>query len=244
MAYENYELDYPIERSTVTDERTAFIRRVYAHLAGAILAFVALEAFLMNFVITDIQQVAALLGGGTPWGLLFVMIAFIAAGWIARTWARGDNPPAMQYLGLGLYIVAQALIMLPILFIATHFIPNGTSIIWNAGILTLCVFAGLTITVFLTKKDYSGLAPVLAVGTMIAFGVIICGILFGFNLGLFFSFAMVALFSGYILYDTSNVLHHYNTNQHVAAALELFADAAILFFYILRILIELQGNRN
>jgi FtsH-binding integral membrane protein len=46
---------------------------------------------------------------------------------------------------------------------------------------------------------------------------------------------MVAFAGGAILYDTSNILHRYNTNQHVAAALSLFASVALLFWYILRI---------
>ena len=74
--------------------------------------------------------------------------------------------------------------------------------------------------------------------------LIIAGFLFGFNLGLLFSFAMVALASGAILYDTSNVLHHYRTDQHVAGALALFASVALLFYYILYILIQLAGNRE
>ena len=54
--------------------------------------------------------------------------------------------------------------------------------------------------------------------------------------------AMVVLASGYILYDTSNILHHYRTNQHVAAALALFASVALLFWYVIRILIALSGR--
>jgi FtsH-binding integral membrane protein len=46
---------------------------------------------------------------------------------------------------------------------------------------------------------------------------------------------MIVLASGYILYDTSNVLHRYRTDQHVAAALALFASVAILFWYVLRL---------
>ena len=102
----------------------------------------------------------------------------------------------------------------------------------------------MTVSVFITRKDYSFLGPILSVACFIALGVIIAAIIFGFTLGLFFSFAMVALLAGYILYDTSNVIHHYPTNMHVAAALELFADAALMFWYILRILMIVAGNRD
>jgi FtsH-binding integral membrane protein len=46
---------------------------------------------------------------------------------------------------------------------------------------------------------------------------------------------MVALAGGAILFDTSNVLHRYPTDRHVAAALALFASVALMFWYVLRI---------
>jgi FtsH-binding integral membrane protein len=115
-------------------------------------------------------------------------------------------------------------------------------LIYKAGILTAAVFLGLTISVFVTGKDYSFLAPALSVGSMIALGVIVAGIIFGFTLGLFFCFAVVALLCGFILYETSNVLLHHRTDQHVAAALMLFSSVATLFWWILRILMEFRGN--
>ena len=54
-------------------------------------------------------------------------------------------------------------------------------------------------------------------------------------IGLLFSGAMVVLAGGYTLYYTSNVLHHYRTDQHVAASLALFSAVALMFWYILRI---------
>ena len=55
-------------------------------------------------------------------------------------------------------------------------------------------------------------------------------------------FAMVALMSGYILYETSFVLLHHRTDQPVAAAVMLFSSVATLFYYILRILMELNSR--
>ena len=67
--------------------------------------------------------------------------------------------------------------------------------------------------------------------------------MFGFTLGLIFSFLMVGLASAAILYDTSKIMHHYSKNQYVAASLELFASVALLFWYILRILIQFSSRR-
>ncbi|MFO0884991.1 MAG: Bax inhibitor-1 family protein [Pirellulales bacterium] len=73
---------------------------------------------------------------------------------------------------------------------------------------------------------------------LIALGVVVCGMIFGFSQGIWFSAVMIAIMAGYILYDTSNVMYHYRTTQHVAAALALFSSVVTLFVYIVRFLLE------
>ena len=226
----SYGYDYSVAARAASSDRAAFIRRTYAHLAGAILAFMGIEALLLNVVGGD--QILGLLGT-SRFSWLIVMVAFMAAGWVARAWAHSESSAAIQYLGLGLYVVAEAVIFLPLLYLATKL--TDPKVIPTAGILTLAIFGGLTASVFVTKKDYSFLRPILAMSTFIVLGIIVASCLLGFSLGMLFSFAMVGLASAFILYDTSNVLLHYRTDQHVGAALELFASVALLFWYILRI---------
>jgi hypothetical protein len=76
----SYGYEYPVARAASSD-RALFIRRTYAHLAGAILAFMGIEALLLNVVGGD--QIFRLLGA-SPYSWLFVMLAFVAAGWVAR----------------------------------------------------------------------------------------------------------------------------------------------------------------
>ena len=85
------------------------------------------------------------------------------------------------------------------------------------------------------RYDFSFLAPILAIGGFAALGFIVASAFFGFSLGSVFAFVMVAFAGTAILYETSNVLHRFNTNQHVAASLTLFASVALLFWYILSI---------
>lgn len=233
----SYGYDYSVAIRAASGDRAAFIRRTYAHLAGAILAFMGIEALLLNVV--GMEQVLGVLGTSRlSW--LIVLVAFMAAGWIARSWAHSESSPVIQYLGLGLYVVAEAVIFLPLLYLATRL--TDPKVIPTAGIMTLAVFGGLTMSVFVTRKDYSFLRPILCLGTFIALGIIIASALMGFSLGLFFSFAMVAVACGFILYDTSNVLLHYRTDQHVGAALELFASVALLFWYVLRIVMAFSSR--
>ena len=211
-----------------TDERVAFIRKTYAHLLFAILAFVGIEVALFA---TGLAEVIAYAMLSVSW--LLVLGLFMGVGWLADWWAHKDTSPGLQYMGLILYVVAEAIIFVPILFIASEY--SDPSVIPSAAVITLLVFAGLTVSVFATKKDFSFLRSGLMIAGFLAIGLIIAASLFGFELGLLFSVAMAGLAAGYVLYYTSNVLHHYNTNQHVAASLALFSAVALLFWYILRI---------
>ena len=184
------------------EQRTEFIRRTYGHLAGAIGLFALLEALLLNSPLAP-KMMQLLAGSRYSW--LIVLGAFMGVGYIADKWARSATSPAMQYAGLGLYIVAEAIIFLPLLYIATVMVE--APVIKPAALLTLTLFAGLTGTVFITRKDFSFLRTGLMMGGFLALGLIVASILFGFNLGVIFSVAMVGLAGGYILYYTSNVLH-------------------------------------
>ena len=218
-------------------ERAAFIRKTYLHVAAALAVFALMEAYLVTSG-AGLAIAQTMLGG--RWSWLIVLGLFMGVSVLANWWANSQTSKGMQYLGLTLYVVAEAIIFLPLLFIAEN-MSGGGAMIAQAGIVTLGLFLGLTAVVFLTKKDFSFLGPILAIGSFIALGFILSGIVFGFGLGSIFSFAMVAFAGGAILYQTSNILHQYNTNQHVAASLTLFASIALLFWYILQIFI---GSRD
>lgn len=219
------------------EERVNFIRKTYLHLAGAVAVF----AMLLSYLVTsDLGYAIAstMLGGKYSWAI--VLIAFMGISMLAQWWANSQTSKAMQYAGLSLFIVAEAIIFLPLLFVASSY-SDGILMITKAGVVTLGLFLGLTAVVFLTKKDFSFLGPILMIGGFVALGFVFSGIIFGFTLGNVFAFVMVAFAGGAILYDTSNILHHYRPNQHVAASLSLFASVALLFWYILRIF---MGSRD
>lgn len=219
--------------NAAVSERTAFIKKTYLHLGGAILLFVALETLLLKSSLSD-SMMRALASSRQSW--LIVIIAFMGVGYLAEYWARSARSTATQYFGLGLYVVAETIIFCPLLYIAANYTDG--SVIPKAGVITGIVFAGLTASVLLTGKDFSFMGQLLRVAGFVALGVIVASLLFGFSLGTVFSGLMVALAAGYILYYTSNVMHHYPIGSHVAAALALFAAVALLFWYVLRILMD------
>ena len=112
--------------------------------------------------------------------------------------------------------------------------PSKADLKWF-GLIFLLFFALVAGIVFYFKRTWTIPGTILGVAALGAMALIVCSILFGFHLGMIFSVAMVALAGGYVLYYTSNVLHHYRTDQYVAAALALFSALALLFWYILRI---------
>jgi FtsH-binding integral membrane protein len=223
-------------------ERVAFIRRTYAHLGGAVLAFVGLTAVLISTGMAEQIIREVFLANQMSWILL--MVVFIGGTFAAQSMARARRSVGMQYAGLALYVLLYTLLFLPILTIASDpkYGIGNPSLPLQAGIVTLAVFGGLTVAVFASGKDFSFLGPILMVSSFLALGVILAAIFFGFSLGLVFSALMVALFAGFIIYDTSNIIHRYGTGEHVAASMALFGSAAMLFYYILRIFMSVRDE--
>lgn len=229
----SYANPYTVAAQSV-DVRAAFIRKTYAHLAGAVLAFALLEAAILS--IPNIANTVFGLLGASPYSWLIVLGVFMFASHIANKWAMSAISQSTQYMGLALYIVVEALIFVPLLLMA-QLKTGDQSLILQAGGVTALLFAGLTLIAFTTKKDFSFLGGMLKIGGMIALGVIVIAVVFPsfISLGFWFSVAMVVFAAGTILYSTSNIIHHYGTEQYVAASLGLFASVALLFWYVLRI---------
>lgn len=223
-------------------ERTAFIKRTYIHLMLAVYALVTLEFIYFRVVPED------WIGGlfQIPYAWAFMMGGFMLVSWLAETWARNQTSITTQYLGLGLYVLAQSIILLPLLwFASTMTLPTSFgdyNPITVAAVATTLTFAALTAVVFFTSKDFSFMGSVLWMVGIGATILVFAAIFIGFPLGIWFSVAMIIFASCYILYDTSNVLHHYRTTQHVAASLALFASVALLFWYILRLVMAFSRD--
>lgn len=211
-------------------EKAEFYRKTYMHVAVAILAFGAVEYLLLKTV--PLETVLTMVSGRYIW------LAVIGVFWLASMLATKLSfslSRNTQYLGLGLYVLIEAVIFLPMLGIASLYAPQ---VITQAALVTLFMFAGLTATVFFTNKDFSFLRNIIVIGGFVALGVIVAGSIFGWNLGLWFSLAMVGLASASILYETYNIKNVYNKEQYVGAALQMFASITLLFWYILRIFLN------
>ena len=213
--------------------RATFYKKTYMHVALAVLLFIVVESIFLQ--IEPLVEFALSLTQGWQWlGLLLVF--GLATSYAERT-ALNSHDRGQQYLAMLLFVIAEAFIFIPLIYIAIYMSEvQGEDLIMQAAVMTLALFTGLSAVVLLTKKDFSFLRTALTIGFFIAIGLIVAGTLFGgFNLGLWFSVGMVVLAAGSILYQTSNVVHRYSEDQYVGAALGLFASLMLLFWYLLSI---------
>jgi hypothetical protein len=212
-------------------DRVAFYKKTYAHVAGGVLVFILFEYLLLQS--ETIVDFALSMTEGFKWLIMLGGFMFITN--YAERMTMKSQDKNKQYLAFGLYILAEAFIFVPLIYIAAYYMEAGPEILNQAAIVTLALFTGLSAVVFVTKKDFSFLRTGLTIGFFIAIGLIIAGTLFGFNMGLWFSVGMCLLAGGSILYQTSNLVNKYTTEDYIPAALGLFASLMLLFWYILSI---------
>jgi hypothetical protein len=225
QTYYGDEISRPVAIGVST--RGTFIARTYTHLLAAIALFLAIEVALFQSGLA-----ASIARGllGVNW--LLVLGGFVIVSWLASSAAATAESKPVQYLALVGFVAAEAIIFVPMLYVANFYAPGA---IESAGLLTAIGFAGLTAIAFTTRKDFSFLGALLRWAFVVALLAIVGSVLFGFQLGTWFSVAMVGLAGGAILHDTSNVLLRFPEDRYVAAALQLFASVALLFWYLLRL---------
>ncbi len=220
----------PVSEASV-EERSDFIWKCYAHVVAAILIFAGISAYLISSGIS--ASIATLVFGAGSMGWLMVLGAFMLASWGASHIAHTVESTQLQYGAFALLIVAEALIFAPVLYIAST-VPQFAGVIDAAAGVTLLGCAALIGVVMVTRKDFSFLRGILMWGFALAMVAIIGALLFGFELGTWFSVAMIGFAGAAVLYDTSNILHHYPQDRYVAASMQLFASIALMFWYVLQ----------
>lgn len=218
----------PVSEASVED-RSNFIWKCYAHVVGAILAFAAIESYLIQ---TGLAESIAALSMEFP---LLRIGAFLLVGWGGAHLAHKLVSVQAQYAVLAIFVFVYAVVFAPILLMATEYAPG---MIDTAAGITVLASIGLIATVMITRKDFSFLRGMLVWAGMLALVAIIGSIIFGFHMGTWFSVAMIGFAGAAILYDTSNIMHHYPQDRYVAASMALFASVALMFLYILRMLMS------
>jgi hypothetical protein len=258
MAFAQTAARRPIAGAVATlgvSDRVAFLRKTYGLLGVSLIGFAALTAGFMRFATETSFRMSAWAFSG-PWNWLLVLGLFMLVGYVAQRLAMSPSSRGLQLFGLGIGVAAQSVLLQPLLWIVILKFGNRAmlqsgvlmsgqvaSVLGQAVVITLAIFAGLTLTVFLTKKDFSFLRGALTIASFAALGVILASMAFGFSLGALFCGAMVLLMAGYILYQTSLVMSSFPPSGYVAAALLLFSTVATLFWYVLQLVMSLNSRR-
>ncbi|MEE9349859.1 MAG: Bax inhibitor-1 family protein [Flavobacteriaceae bacterium] len=209
-------------------EKATFYKKTYTHVALALVAFIGVEAMMLKS--EPLVKFMLSLTQGYLW------LALLGGFWLATNFAEKlahNTSRQTQYLGLAFYVVAEAIIFVPMIYIAMHY--SSPQVIQQAGLVSVFLFVGLSAVALMSTKDFSFLKSALTIGFFIAIGLIVTGILFGFDLGLWFSVLMIVIAAGTILYQTSQLKYEYQPDQYVGAAVGLFASFMLLFWYVLRI---------
>jgi FtsH-binding integral membrane protein len=215
-------------------DRAAFFRRTYGLVAASFGAFaIALFGLFVSGLAETFMRAVA--GVGT-WGMLGVMVLFWLGTTAAQSLAFSRASQLAQYAGLGLYVLLQAIIFVPLIYY-TAIVTKGNpgEILIPACLATGALVVALTAVVFMTNLDFSFLKVAIVIGSICALGIIVVSLFAGWSLGAWFSIAMIVLMATVILYQTNEVKNTMETDQHVAAAFVLFSSFVTLLFYVIRL---------
>jgi FtsH-binding integral membrane protein len=215
---------------TYTANRSDFIMKTYRHVVGGLLAFLALEYLLFSTGIA--YTIAAPLASN--W--LIVIGGLVLVSYLAAKFATPAYSTNVHYLVMGAFILVEAIIFVPLILAAAA--TSGVEILQQAGLITLGMTLALMAVVHTFKTNFSFLGPFLAILGIGALGLIVCSLIFGFQLGFAFSFAMIVYASGAILYETSKIKDEYEDGMHVAAALSLLTSVLLLLWYVVSALMS------
>lgn len=238
MDFEKYDYDAssPMVSAVSENERGAFLTRVYLNLTGAVLALAAIETLLFAFV--GCENIVRAISANSIVAMIGVLALCLVGPFVADMILNSARSRAGQYAALGFHVLLEAAIITPLLAFAAAFL--GYEVIWSAVGLTAAVFVTLSAMTLMLRANFSFLLPILSVGAIASVGAVVFSLIFGFSLGIWFSVAMIVLACGYILYETSVALQVATVDADVVVSIMLFTSVMTLFFYILRLVMELS----
>lgn len=222
-------------------ERARFILKVYALMtAGLGVYFASVGIPIIGGVFMGNEALLAFcnLFAGMPWWVY--MIALLGGSWVAQSMSMVRGLNLVAFFGFAMLF---GFISIGLIGYAAS-IDGGLLIIGQALALTVLVMGSLTAFAFISRTDFSFLYGFLWAGFFVVLGGVLLNVLLDylgyptstFHLGL--TIACTLLYMGYVLYDTSNIIHRFSTDMVVPAALALMIDFIILFRNILMLLLN------
>jgi FtsH-binding integral membrane protein len=220
--------DQPFVADLDANQQLQFYKKIYIHLASYVVIFALLSKTL--FDVGFGYFILRILGESR-----FFWLAIMGGFWISSRISDHFSEklvPNLSYIGPIIAIAAESIVFAP-LFAYADYYHDGA--IENATYASLLIVSSLIAAVHLTKTNFEPLGLFLKLGSIIALGFIVASVIFDFSLGMAFAWAMLALATGYILYDTSQIVRVYKPEQHILASTRLLGSALFFFYYVLRI---------
>jgi hypothetical protein len=209
--------------------RLAFVRKVYSILFAQILGTVIVSAVVSQSpsIINWVQE--------HSWIVLLTLVgSLVNMGFLY--WKRHDHPANLILLASFTAIEAFTVGIIVAFY--------ETKIVLQALLITLGIFAGLTLYTFQSKHDFSGLGPYLFGGlcALLMTGLIGAFFPFSANFELVYAIGGALIFAGYIVYDTQMITVRLSADEYIFGAISLYLDFINLFINILRILNNVENR--
>jgi FtsH-binding integral membrane protein len=210
------------------DVRADFIRRVYNLFFVSLLVTVGVGWYCTQ---------PSVLPAVTAMFPILIIGEFVCI--IALMFARKTGNVSIGLLYL--FAAIQGAIFGPVLMMANRVAPGVPA---QAAVLTVATFGGLSLYAIQSRKDFSYLGGMLFAGLI---ALVVAGFVMFFVhmplMSMIYSVVGILIFSGYVLYDTSNIMLRLTPDQAVVGAISLYLDLINLFWMILNLLMELN-RRN
>lgn len=177
---------------------------------------------------------------GSPF-ISFLLFMGIAFGFM---WGIEKNKDS----GLGVALLLgftffMGLMLSRILQLALGF-SNGSSMIAMAASGTGAIFFVMATVATVSKRDFSNMGKFLFTGMIVVLLAGVANIFFQIPaLSLAISAAAVMIFSAYILYDISRIIHGGETN-YVSATLSVYLNVYNIFVSLLNLIMAFTGDRD
>lgn len=223
---------YSQQTQVLSQSANRVLRNTYMLLALSMVPTVA-------GALLGVQMQFSFMAGSPFMGfLLFMGISF------AFFWGIEKN----KNNGLGVALLLgftffMGLMLSRILQVALGF-SNGGSMIALAAGGTGVIFGTLATVASVSKRNFTGIGKFLTVGLIVLLVAMVANIFLQMPvLHLAISAAVILLFSGYILYDISNIIQGGETN-YVTATLAVYLDVYNIFVSLLNLIMSFSGDRD
>lgn len=225
----------------VGNERAAYMAKVYGLFFTGVIAFFACSIFPLIGEKMGIPLMGAIVASSVNLNpiLAFVLLLAFSFGAGALSMKRGVN--LVAFYGFAAFF---GWLSIGLMYYAIERAGGSYTLIFQAGGLTTFVMGGLSLYVIISRKDFSFMGGFLTVGLLMLIGASLLLFIMSMVVGVEniqwlhtgLVIASTLLFMGYVLYDTSQIMHRYSTDMVVPAALSLLIDFIMLFRNILFLL--------